>query len=361
MKNSYLTAGITLKRLSRLVRKNPVSYCPKYLFRLIFLSQSALWSSVFAIIEKKRFRKKIENTELPPDPVFIIGHWRTGSTLLHKLMSLDPQFDAPTLFQVAEPDSFLTSYLYYKPVMKVMVGKYRPMDKVLLGMNEPQEDEYAIYRITDHSPLEDLIFPKEKKYFLSGKKSFLPENDQLDTWKNQVIIFYKKLFIKSGKPAVFKNPFNSLRIKELISIFPDARFIHITRHPFEVVPSAINMWSIVQRQNVMNSNKCIPTAEEVSAVMAMMMDRIEKDKSLIPLGNFGHIAFEDLDKDPVSAVKSLYASLNIDFTEEFRKKMEKYLLTIQDFEKNTFTLSEKEKEIISQILKDHMNQFGYSH
>ena len=148
MNSNYLTAGIRLPVLLRLLGKNPVSLHPKYLSRLAFLLQSSLWSSIFARLEKARYQKEIEKTRIAESPVFIVGHWRTGSTFLHQLMAKDPALYAPTLFEVAQPECFLSSYNYFRPVFSNFVDKHRPMDNVRLGMNEPQEDEYAIYRMT---------------------------------------------------------------------------------------------------------------------------------------------------------------------------------------------------------------------
>ena len=48
----------------------------------------------------------IAKTEMP-DPVFILGHWRSGTTLLHGLMAQDDQFAYPRIYQVSNPHSFL--------------------------------------------------------------------------------------------------------------------------------------------------------------------------------------------------------------------------------------------------------------
>lgn len=194
---NYLTAGIGFSRLVSLVKKNSISIHPKYLFRFIFIAQSAIWSTLFSWIENKRYRKKISSTPVPKDPIFIIGHWRTGSTLLHQLLNLDQNLAAPTLFQVAEPDCFLSTYRYYMPVFSALLPDYRPMDNVKLGMDEPQEDEYAIYRMTTFSPIERLVFPENSHYFILDYPSFLPSNEH--ERKNGVISYD----FSSGNSIIF--------------------------------------------------------------------------------------------------------------------------------------------------------------
>lgn len=294
----------------------------------------------------------------PEDVIFIIGHWRTGSTLLHKLMSIDPEMAAPTLFEVAEPDSFLSSYAYYKPVMKIMISKHRPMDNVVLGMNEPQEDEYALYRCTDFSPLERLVFPPSKKYFLLDADNYVPEKD-IETWKKEIIHFFKKIFFIHKKTIVSKNPFNSMRIKELLEIFPEARFIHIVRHPYEVVPSSVHMWNIIQKQNVLNLNYHKPTIEEVSLVFAKMLDVIERDKVLIPHGQFCQVEYEKLEKDPAGEIRKIYKALNLNFTEGYESAINAFKPVLEKYRKNHFDLTDEEKKIISRHLDHHIVKQGY--
>ncbi len=359
MKDSYLTAGMKLDRLLQLLHRNKPSLTPKTIFRILFLFQSACWSSLFAIIEKKRFSKKISEIPLPDDPVFIIGHWRTGSTLLHQLMNLDPNLKAPTLFQVAVPDSFLVSYPYYKPIFHLLVDKHRPMDMVKLGPDEPQEDEYAIFRITGKSPLEDLIFPKTKKYFLLHSQNFIPAEDKLPEWQNQIRYFYKKLSFKEGKRIVSKNPFNSLRIPLLYALFPKARFIHIHRHPFEVIPSTIHMWDLLQQQNCLNKNTHRPSIDETLTVLDQLLVTINHELQALPTGTSAEIRFDELEQNPTGTLKTLYNTLGLPFLPEFERKVVDFFNKNKVFKKNGFSLTAEEKMLIAERMKVHMNRYGY--
>jgi len=325
----------------------------------MFLVQSSLWSSIFAFFEEIRYGKAIRMMPPPDDPIFIIGHWRTGSTLLHQLMNLDPELSAPTLFEVALPDSFLTSYPYYKPVMKWLVDKFRPMDMVKLGMDEPQEDEYAIYRICRFSPLESLVFPKSKEYFLNRYDTYIPANDELVIWKEQLIRFYTRLFYKKRKTIVSKNPFNSFRIPLLISLFPKSRFIHIVRHPYDVVPSTIRMWDIVQQQNCLNSNAHRPTISEVVKVMDRLFTNINKDRGLVPSNRYTEVKFEELEKDPRATLQKIYQKFGLPFSIQFEKRLISFLDEVKSYKKNQFLLTEDEKATIRDQLTTFMQQFDY--
>jgi hypothetical protein len=357
---NYLTAGIGFSRLVRLTRKNSISWHPKYLIRFLFLVQSTLWTGLFSWLERKRYGKRIASTPVPDDPIFIIGHWRTGTTLLHQLLNLDPDLAAPTLFQVAEPDCFICSYRYYFPVFSALVAENRPMDNVKIGMNEPQEDEYATYRITDFSPIERLVFPKDPNYFILDYPSFMPGNvKERKEWEAQLCNYFRKLSFFHGKTIVSKNPFNSFRIKELVSLFPKARFIHIVRHPYEVVPSTIHMWKIVLEQNKLNCNGSDPGIEEVAKGLNKLLTAIEKDRLILPAENYIEMKFEDLEADPVGEFRKIYSKFKMPFNDTLEQKILSFTGSLKNYRKNEFHLADIEKEMIHKQLKQHMQNFNY--
>lgn len=348
-----------MDQLFRLLSRNKVACNPKTIFRLVFLMQSACWSSFFSWIEKARYAKALKNTPVPDNPIFIIGHWRTGSTFLHQLMSLDPELCAPSLFEVAVPDSFLVSYPYYRPIFKQVVSEHRPMDQVKIGMDEPQEDEYAIYRLTNYSPLENLVFPKSNAYFLNHGSPFLPSGDQLVRWKADVQDFYRKLSFKTGKRIVSKNPFNSFRIKALYEMFPNAKFINIIRHPNCVVPSTIHMWNILGKQNSLNTKGSCPAFNEVVGFLKNLMETVETDRAGLPDGTMVHIRFEDLESSPVEVLKKTYGELGLSFTSIFEARIRGFMEQNASFRKNIFSLTPEEKSLISHEMGFQMKTFNY--
>jgi hypothetical protein len=327
---------------------------------LLFIAQSAFWTAIFSFIESRRYGKRIAATPVPEDPIFIIGHWRTGTTLLHQLMNLDINLATPTLFQVAEPECFLCSRAYYKPIFRMVLPKHRPMDNVRIGMDEPQEDEYAIFRITDFSPLEGLVFPNDAGFFLSNASSFLPTSEKKrKQWETALLNYYRKLHFFHGKRIVSKNPFNSLRIKELAAMFPNARFIHIYRHPYDVIPSSINMWRIVLEQNRLNRKGTCPGIAEAIGILDKVTTTIRKDLRYLPDENFIEMKFENLEKDPVGQMRELYTRIGLPFNEDLAGKMKSFMDDLSlNYNKNEFCLTEKEKQQIDEGLKHHMQFFN---
>lgn len=360
MKSAYLTAGMRLSRFIKLIMKNGMSFYPKYLVRFLFLFQNGIWASIFHRKEKSVYEEKIKDYKLPDDPIIIIGHWRTGSTFLHQLLAIDPNLVTSNVFQGSIPDSFLTSRKSYEPIMGRALRDTRPMDQVTLSMDEPLEDEYALFRLSSYSPLERIIFPKSNEYFLNQFPGFLPEGDKLSEWKEAVKYFYKKLTLENNKTILIKNPFHSFRINVLNEIFPKARYIHIIRHPHRVVPSTIRMWDIVGTQNAMNRKWIKPNIKDTSDLLLRMLKKIDIDLKGLPEDRYYEIKFEDLEKNPVKEIKSIYNHFNVQFSEEFDKQINDFLISVKGYQKNKYTMPEGDKLEINNILKSWMTEKDYS-
>ncbi len=358
MNDSYLTAGIRVSPLLRLLARNRISWTPKHIGRILFLFQSSCWSSLFSLVEHARYGEALKNSPVPKNPVFIIGHWRTGSTFLHQLMSRDPNLTTPTLYQVALPEHFMSSYRFYKNIFAAFAGKSRPMDNVKIGIDEPQEDEYAMYRLTTFSPLEQLIFPQRREYFLNNAP-FLPDDGRLEDWKSSLTSFYKKILYSTGKQIVSKNPFNSLRIPLLAELFPEAKFIHIVRHPYAVVPSTKHLWTVIQKQNILNRNGYIPDSEEIVTVMNYMITTIQDDFKKLSGSRVAEIKYEDLEKDPKGRLKDLYAQLDLSFTAKFESSLDQFTSEISTYKKNIYTITDEEKKVIRDIMFSHIERYQY--
>lgn len=360
MKGAYLLAGIQVKSFIRLVRSRPFSYRPKYLLRFLFVFQNALWASFFAWKEKLKYGKEISKHPIPDNPLIIIGHWRSGSTLLHKLMNFDDQLSSPTLFQTSQPNGFCSAARYFKPVMSAVIGKKRPFDRMSTGVDEPQEDEFALVRMSGFSPMLGLVFPEDSGFFLKKDTAYLPEkSNELEKWKNCLTGFTRKISWHSGKRVLLKNPFHSFRIKLLREIFPQAKFIHIYRNPLNVVPSSIRMWSVVGSQNTLNKYWKNPETEGVCEQLNRTLDAVEQDLAALPEDDWVEIRFEDLEKNPETIMEYIYSRLNLNFTETFREKLKAYLKSIENYQKNTYLLTEKDRELITNRLLRHMYRMEY--
>lgn len=335
-----------------LVFRNGLGIGLVYLLRFLMLFQSSIISSILTLVEKAKYGLLIKEQKLESDPIFIIGHWRTGSTYLHQLMSLDSNFTTPQLIQTVIPDHFLFSTKYYLPILQRTIPPTRPMDNVRLSPFEPQEDEFALLRMGCESPVEKLLFPRKKEYFLSTYDEYIPRGKQLEKWKSSLMMFYKKLTLQNKGQIVSKNPYHTMRLPLLMQMFPDARFIHIRRDPLDVVPSTIRMWDSVARENKMKRGWKSPSAAEVASVLNLFLSFVRSEKQKLDQSRFTELRFEDLEADPVKELKRIYEKLDLEYSREFETRISSFLNETKTYRKNTYHISEEEKSAILKIVEE---------
>ena len=356
--HSYILAGIRMRPLVSLLRERGFTASPKNLGRLVFLFQNALWASILSWREKKIFGDRIKSFEVPDDPVIIIGHWRTGSTFLHQLLALDEHWIAPSVFQAAFPDSFLVSAKYFRPVMSKLVKK-RPMDNVKMGFDDPQEDEFALAKLTQDSPLLDFIFPNKEYYFLNERNDFLPSKENKENWKKQVAAFCAKVRQDTGKTILLKNPAHSLRIPLLNEIFPNAKYIYIHRHPYKVVASSLHLWKVMAKDNQLKGQPYFPKLEEVTRGLEKFYEVIDNELDALPMHSHCTVFYEDLESDPVREIRKIYKTFGIEFNDDFENRLHARLEQERDFRKNSYTFDEQQKSEVYRIMKTQFDQYQY--
>ena len=193
------------------------------------------------------FGRKIDRTEIEDDPIFVIGHWRSGTTLLHELLVLDPRHTFPDTYACFAPNHFLVSGWLMKPCLQMLLPSRRPMDNMAAGWDHPQEDEFALCNMGVRSPYLTIAFPnhppQDQEYLdLRGVPAAA-----VDRWKRALLWFLKCLTLRNPKRIVLKSPPHTCRIRTLLEMFPKAKFVHIVRDPYVIFPSTVNLWKRLYR------------------------------------------------------------------------------------------------------------------
>ncbi len=157
--------GIKANNWFKLIKQNNFSIAPKYWIELLVLTILSLRNSIFSVKENKLYGQELKNVTIKDDPIFILGHWRSGTTLLHSLLTLDPQFAFPKIIQVYNPSCFL----YVEPIIRKKLENIspqkRPMDNMEVTINDPAEEEFAISVLSLCSPLLAWNFPKKEEFY----------------------------------------------------------------------------------------------------------------------------------------------------------------------------------------------------
>jgi omega-hydroxy-beta-dihydromenaquinone-9 sulfotransferase len=325
--------GMALDEWLGLLRRHRFSVDSPYLPRAAFMTLTGSLTSLIRAYENRKYVARLTETEVK-EPLFILGHWRSGTSYLHNLISLDEQFAHPTVWRVLNPHTFLTTERY-SAIVKLASPKTRLIDSMDLDADVPFEDEFATCGSLC-SPFLAEAFPRQADYYDRYLTFRTVPPEEVARWQESLLLFYKKLTWKFGRPLVLKSPPHTGRIALLLEMFPDARFVHIHRHPYAVFRSTKGQARTMQRTLCLQTSNSSNLDARIIRRYRKMYDAFFEERDLIPDGRFHEIRFEDLERNPVAQVRELYESLGIPGFEAFRPSLENYVRSNSGYRKNEY-------------------------
>ena len=311
-----------------------------HLSRLLPAAAISGLGSLERAIEKPRLERVLADVEFQAEPIFILGHWRSGTTYLHHLMSQDPRFGYTSAYQAWLPDLFLRDSLICRSMVLASLPKTRPMDNVELSIQKPEEEELAMASACRYSYIHTFFFPKRTREIF--RKSVLFEGlseDEYQHWKDSYLKVLRMAHVASGnRQLLLKSPANTARISTLLEMFPNAKFIHIYRDPQTVFTSKlhtcqklIDLWGF---QSI-DSKEIV---DNVFYIYREVMNRYVEEHTMIPKGNLIEISYESLEKNPITQLSNIYRHLDIPGFSDIRHGLESYLSSNRKYKKNAYVI-----------------------
>ncbi|MBA4063167.1 MAG: hypothetical protein C0501_05535 [Isosphaera sp.] len=344
---------------ARLLYRNRFAVSPRYWYIAGIVSVASTANLVLRWVQEGLYGRELARTPLARHPVFVIGHWRTGTTLLHELLVQDPQFSYPDFFACFNPNHRLLTERFFKTYANWMAPQQRPMDNMAAGWGRPQEDEFALALLGLPSTYTDLAFPRRPPQHpgsldLSGLSA-----GELARWKRTFVRFLKTVSFRDGRRLVLKSPPHTARVPHLLDIFPDARFVHIVRDPHVVFPSTVNLWKSMAGRHGFQPPPTEGVEERVFREFRVIYDRLEEARPLFRPGRFHELRYEDLVRDPVGEVRKVYAGLELDGFAAAEPRLEAYLRQTDGYETNKYALTEGQRAEVDRRWGDVIRRYGY--
>ncbi len=340
--------GITFGDWFRLLRRERFRINPLYWPRALLITAQSLWNSLVKRWVARRKGAAIASTRVVA-PVFILGHYRSGTTQLHELMSRDPRFASTNRYEAYNPSSFLGTESWLAPLVEFFMLPRRV-----------QEDEVAFLNLCQLSPYLDWCFPHSRQGFQRYLTFRDATPDEIATWTSSLTYFAKALTLKHRLPLILKSPPHTARVPLILAAFPDARFIHIRRDPYAVFVSTVRLLKAIKPVFGLQLGPVAIDEEAVLQTYATMYDAYFADRSLIPAGQLVEIAYEDLDRDPVGQLRTIYDGLSLGDFEAVRPAMESYLSSVAGYQKTRHrSLDPSTKARIASACSASFDAWGY--
>ncbi|EGD80366.1 hypothetical protein PTSG_10621 [Salpingoeca rosetta] len=334
-----------------------------YWFRVLFLFIMACVNTVLTGLEYVFHGHRTSDVVINKRPVFLLGHNRSGTTLLHNLFSLNTdQFRVPTTFSVG----FSAIYFLLYPIRRVMnsiVDPSRPMDNLPLSMDVPQEDELAYNQSTPLlSPYANNIFPREADHYHKYFRMIDVPAEERARYMELFRAMVKQLSVHAeGRRLCFKSPPHTAKVKLLLEEFPDAQFVFIHRNPYRVFRSMLHLADNLWGHSTLQTASDARLLETILTMYEVVHDAYLEDRKLIPKGNLVEISFDELQRDKIATMRRIYESLKIGgFEKSALPALEAHVKEIKNYKKNAFVgLTDAQRRIVNTRWARFFTAFGY--
>jgi hypothetical protein len=360
----YQIGLIGFTRLSNILRLThyAIGIHPRYSLRLLLILITSILTLPVRLWEKMTWERRIINTPIDHPPIFIIGHWRSGTTHLHNLISQDSAFGYLSMYQSMVPDCSITGGTWLKSLLAKIVPSKRPMDNMTWPIDSPQEEEIALAKTMPHTFYTHFLFPRKT---LPLFKKFVLLQNASEAFIREFKLKYSRLLHiatihAKGKQLVLKNPVNTARIPLLLELFPGAKFIHIHRCPYDVFASTRNLRGSLLSLTTLQSLDPGNVDNTILELYEGMMQQFIRDCPTIPTGQIVEVGFEDLEREPLKVLHRIYQELNLPDFNDAVPAFESYLASQQSYKKNQFQLSVHERELIDRRWAFAFQRFGYA-
>ena len=355
--NTFIRMG----NFVRMMRYLP-EVSPRYWPRLMLMLMSSLLTLPLRLAETVIWGRRIARTRITQPPIFIIGHWRSGTTHLHNLFSQDRTLGFVSMYQAIAPDCSLIGGAWLKRLIARVLPAQRPMDNMVWPIDSPQEEEVALGKMCPWSFYAQFMFPRHARDFFSRHVLLDGSTPRVE---RELRTGYQRILRVAtihadGRRLVLKNPINTARIGMLREMFPDAKFIHIHRSPYEVYSSTRNLHGRITAFTTLQELDGQGSAETVFTLYDGMMKRFLAERDLIPAGNLAEVRFDDLERDPVGEMRRLYDTLSLPGFAAMEPALRDYVAGLAGYRKNSFTLPDADRVSIEARWGFAFQALGYA-
>lgn len=358
--NQQPLAGSTFVNWMRVLLENRFAVDWQFLPKTLYVTFMIVATTPLRIIEKRKYDKKFQQSKVEK-PIFIIGHWRSGTTFLHYLMGKDQNLGYTSTMNTLDPSVFLQYEHFLRKVVTNNIPQKRPMDNLELETDLPYEEEYAIANLSPYSFYHAWYFPRAiNQYF---KRDILYENTDekiIAEWKRVYSYFLKKITYKHhGKQIILKSLVNTAKIKLLLQMYPDAKFIHLIRNPYEVYRST---WELYKSILPLFSFQHIDEKEFEQSIFKIYTGIYKKylgERKRIPKKNLIELRYEDFIKQPLKTVEMIYSQFGIPGFEEAKPMFQQYIKKHAQYKRNHHKIDDQVKKKVYAEWGFTFKEFGY--
>ncbi len=317
--------------------------------------------SVLAPIQDRRYQKMLADKPLQHDPLFILGHWRSGTTFVHNIFAQDAHFGHTTTFQTVFPHLMLFGQPFFKFMMNVFMPNKRPTDGMELTPDTPQEEEFALSNTMPYSYYDFWYYPKRMLDYCDRYLTFenITEREKqtyLDAFMRCIKI---SLWNTGGTQYLSKNPPHTGHVRALAEMFPNAKFIYLMRNPYTVFESTRSFFTQTMAPLRLQAISDDDVEQNAIEVYQRLYRAYQQQKRYIPEGNLYEVRFEEFEHDAYGVTKDIYQKLNLPGWDTSETAIKAYIESKRGYKKNTYEYTPRTIDLVNRHWSQAIDEWGY--
>jgi Sulfotransferase family len=291
-------------------------------------------------------------------PLIITGIPRTGTTALHKALSMDPQFQGLELWLAQTPmvrpprDQWANHPLYRNAAAGLAaVAAVAPLVKTIHDMvaDEPDECLNAMVQsfVTIQFP-STLHVPSYHRWFLT--------QDETLSYRRYADLLKLVGFHDQDKRWLLKNPGHVLGIEPLLKVFPDALIVHTHRNPIEAVPSTCSLVDTFRTFYLGEETYPRELGRTHSELWSLGLTRMMNARDR-HLAQFYDVEFTDFNADPIGVVRAIYKWAGLTLDPQFERTMTDWLDTHSEGKGGVHRYTAEQFGLSEQTIRDQYREY----
>mgnify|MGYP005989562459 FL=1 len=309
-------------------------------------------------------------------PVFIVGHARSGTTLMHRLLSADGERFSYFLYW----ETLFPSLLQKRVIRWLGTVDTRLLNGVLYRRIKAWDDKtFGPFRHIHNMSLwtsEEDQFAMRAAFVTQQWSTDLPVMDVLDLfhldqmpakrkrWMHHYKELVKRQLLLNGGERIHlsKNPVMSGWVGSIIETFPDARIVVMVRDPAECVPSLLKLVEISWKSKGWRQEDY---AHSLALLLETSFESFENPAQQLvtrPDTPRAIVDYRELTRQPQETAHAVYAALGMTVSPQFddflraNAEREKSHHSKFEYSLGDYALSH---ELLEQRLADFYLRYGW--
>ena len=261
-----------------------------------------------------------------PDPIFIVGLPRTGTTALQKMFSLLESCRALKLWELHYPTAHLEGEHAIKTARN-QTRKYaflqnfsKPEQKYIhpVGVDEPDECFRLLFNSFTSIAISSALGLDDYENFVMG-------SDMLNAYKEYKVQLQILSINSPQKQLILKAPEHLWNLDVLFKVFPSARIVMTHRDPLQSITSYSSMISMFRRTAYKKTNfkDLGPYVTDVFEEGLKRSYKVRKNQNVNK--NIIDLHCEDLQKTPKKTLKRICRLLEINIDNKSNETLNKWV------------------------------------